>query len=201
MPSFYLATDLLYMVWPPARTSPPVVMPPGYRLRLYREEDAAAYCALANLDGWQDTGWRCSERTLRDMLVRVLPRGFFLVEEIATGALVATATARHRPNADTYDFPFGGEICLVFVHPEHRQRGLGRAMTAVALHRLVEVGYPNIYLNTTEERIPALRLYFGMGFTPLLYTADVTERWRAVCVTLGQPFTPELWPEQAEHWA
>jgi mycothiol synthase len=128
------------------------------------------------------------------MLVRTLPVGLLLVEHEASGALVATVGARHRPDADDYYFPFGGEISLVFVHPAHRRRGLGRAITAAALMRLIEIGYQNIYLNTTDERLPALRLYLTMGFVPFLYEEDLMERWQKICAELAWPFTPDRWP-------
>lgn len=197
MPSFAtfsIPYHMLYMVWPATQTPPPFQLPEGYRLRYYRDEDAAAYCQLVNQDHWRDSGWRCTERSLADMIVRTLPRGFFVVEHETSGALVATATARHRPDADMHYFPWGGEICLVYVHADHRRLGLGRAMTIAALQRLTEVGYANIYLNVMDERLPALNLYFTLGFTPLLYTPEVTGRWQEICGELKRPFTPEGWP-------
>lgn len=197
MSSFSVLTipyHLLYMVWPAAQTPPALQLPAGYQLRSYRDEDAAAYCQLVNLDPWRDSGWRCTERALADLIVRTLPGGFFLVEHAASGALVATATARHRPDADTHYFAWGGEICLVYVHSDHRRRGLGRAMTLAALQRLFEVGYANIYLNVMDERLPALNMYLSLGFTPLLYTPEVTGRWQEICAELKRPFTPEVWP-------
>lgn len=190
------STESLYMVWPQTQeTTPPVTVPPVYRLRYFQDEDAQAYCALVNLDGWRDARWSCTPYTLRHMVERALPKGFFLVEHSATGALVATATARHRPDADSYYFPYGGEICLVFVHPDHRRLGLGRAVTAAALGRLLEVGYSNIYFNVMDERFPALRMYQQMGFLPLLYTEAVAARWQTICTRLHWPFTPEAWPQ------
>jgi mycothiol synthase len=193
---FTIPIPTLYMVWPQtsAPAPPTVALPAGYRLRPYTAADADAYCDLVNIDGWADAGWRCHEKTLRSMLTRTLPAGLLLVEHEASGALVATAAARHRPEADDYYFPFGGEISLVFVHPDHRRQGLGRAITAAALMRLIEIGYQHIYLNTTDKRLPALRLYLTMGFVPFLYEEDLMERWQEICAELNWPFTPEQWP-------
>lgn len=198
MPSLNLfihPTDFLYMLWPTPTPVPAAPLVTGYRLRYFVEADAGAYCALVNLDRWEDTGWRCSEYSLRDMRIRAVPRGFFVIEA-ADGALVATAIARHRPDADTYYFPDGGEVCLVFVHPAHRRQGLGQAVTTATVQRLQEIGYQNIYLNVMDQRLPALQLYFTLGFQPLLYNAGVMARWRQICTTLGHPFAAAQWPQQ-----
>jgi ribosomal protein S18 acetylase RimI-like enzyme len=186
----------LYMLWPaePLAAPPAVTLPTQYRLRPYRSGDDNAYCDLVNLDGWADSGWHCQERTLRTMLYRTLPAGLLLVEEVTGGALVATAAARHRPDGDYYFFPFGGEISVVFVHPDHRRRGLGCAVTAAAVTRLIAAGYSTIYLSTMDERQPAIHLYLSMGFVPFLYEDDQPARWQAICARLGRPFTPEAWP-------
>lgn len=188
--------DFLYMLWPASQPPPMVTLPAAYRLRRFTEADADAYCALVNLDRWEDTGWRCREYSLRDMRIRAVPRGFFVITA-ADGALVSTAIARHRPDADTYYFPDGGEVCLVFVHPAHRRLGLGQAVTTATVQRLQEIGYQNIYLNVMDQRLPALQLYFALGFQPLLYNAGVVARWRQICTTLGQPFAAVHWPQQA----
>lgn len=188
----------LYMIWPKDRVVavPTCVLPPAYQWRYFQAADAQAYCDLVNLDGWRDAQWQCTARSLRYMIDRALPDGFFLVEHGASRTLVATAMARHRPDANTYYFPYGGEICLVFVHPEHRQQGLGRAVTAAVLTRLLAIGYPTIYLNVIDGRLSAIRMYLRLGFIPLLYTPDVTVRWQTICAQLNWPFTPDTWPQQ-----
>lgn len=190
-------TDFLYMLWPHAMAAPAAPLAAGYRLRTFVAADADAYCALVNLDRWADTGWHCRAYSLRDMRMRAVPRGFFVVEA-ADGALAATAIARHRPDADTYYFPDGGEVCLVFVHPAHRRRGLGQVVTTATVQRLQEIGYQNIYLNVMDQRVPALRLYFTLGFQPLLYRQAVIDRWRQICAHLGRPFVDAQWPQQAQ---
>jgi mycothiol synthase len=126
-----------------------------------------------------------------------------VVQEDATGTLVATAMARHRPDAEDYDFPYGGELSLLFTHPDHRRQGLGYAVTAAVLTRLMEVGYPNIYLTTMDGRLPALRLYLRMGWLPFLpddlAEAKLEERWQKVCAELTYPFTPAQWPRTANN--
>lgn len=195
MPSvrlFSRADDFLYMVWPPQQATPAISLAAGYHLRYFVEHDAEAYCALVNLDRWEDTGWRCREYSLHDMVIRAVPRGFFVVEA-ADGTLVATAIARHRPDADTYDFPDGGEVCLVYVHPDQRGQGLGKFVTAAAIQRLQAIGYRNLYLNVADGRLPALRMYLTLGFTPLLYNEGISARWQQICANLHWPFS-ERWP-------
>lgn len=198
MPSVQLfarVDDLLYMLWPASQAAPTSALAAGYHLRYFVEQDAEAYCALVNLDRWEDTGWRCREYSLRDMVIRAVPRGFFVIEA-TNGALVATAVARHRPDADTYDFPDGGEVCLVYVHPDQRRHGLGKFVTAAAVQRLQAIGYRNIYLNVADGRLAALRMYLTLGFTPLLYNEGVLARWQQICVNLNWPFDAG-WPQAA----
>ena len=195
MPSvrlFSRADDFLYMLWPPQQVAPTVALAAGYHLRYFVAPDAEAYCALVNLDRWEDTGWRCREYSLHDMVIRAVPRGFFVVEA-ADGALVATAIARHRPDADTHDFHDGGEVCLVYVHPDHRGHGLGKFVTATVIQRLQAIGYRNLYLNVADGRLPALRMYLALGFTPLLYNEGISARWQQICANLNWPFGDQ-WP-------
>ena len=193
-----VAEEYLYMLWPlHQKVASPAALPPGYQLRIFQEPDAQAYCDLVNLDDWGDQ-WRCTSKALQRMIDSALPQGFFVVEHQATGKLVATGIARHHPNAASYYFPYGGEVGLLFVHPEHRGHGLGRILTIIALNRLLQAGYTTIYLNAMDGRLPALHLYLTLGFAPLLYTVDVTTRWQEICAELDHPFTPETWPHMLE---
>lgn len=174
----------LEMVWP-ARLlkSPPAgPVPEGYRLRQYRPEDRPGHLELMHLAGFQDWG----EARLDGMLKKILPKGFFVIEERASGLLVATAMATHNPEPR---HPFGGELGWVAGHPAHARRGLGRAVCAAVVRRYLRIGYDRIYLKTDDWRLAALKVYLSLGFEPLLYLAEMAGRWDAVCRALGRPFT------------
>jgi len=175
----------LQMVWPERLLgSPPqVVAPEGYTMRQWAEADADAYVALMVKAGFQS--W--SREQLAQTLPSVLPDGFFVVEHAATGALVATAMARHRP---IEGHPFGGELSWVGADPEHTGRGLGMAVSAAVVARLLRAGYRRIYLLTDDRRLAAIRVYRRLGFEPLLFRSDMPERWAKVRQQLGlKPMT------------
>jgi mycothiol synthase len=173
----------LQMIWPPVGRAAPIVgrLPTGYALRTWRDGDAAAYIALMNRAGFE--GW--SEEQLKQELAMCLPRGLFFVVHAASGTLVATACANHRPSSR---HPFGGELGWVASDPDHRGHGLGRAATQAATVRLLEAGYTELYLQTDDFRLAAIHVYLQMGWLPWLYLPDMQPRWRAVCEQLGVPF-------------
>lgn len=179
----------LKMIWPEKlRKSPPEVhIPTGYKLRTYRPGDNEGFYKIMELAGF--TLW--NEELLRPWLSHILPEGWFLIVHRASGEIVATAMANHRPQ-DIH--PFGGELGWVAGHPDHAGNGLGKAVCASVVRRLLQAGYRNIFLNTDDWRMPALSIYLKQGWIPLLYLPDMEERWQEVCAKLYWKFTPEQWP-------
>jgi GNAT superfamily N-acetyltransferase len=168
----------LEMRWPVARGAPETQpLPSDYRLRQFSLSDRAAHAALLLR---ADVG----ECPLEYWLERILPSGFFVVEHVSTGALVATCMAAHQPRER---YPQGGNLGWLATDPEHRGRGLGLAVSAAVTARLVNAGYENIYLTTDDRRLAALALYLDMGWEPVLFDSDMEERWRRVFEALGRP--------------
>ena len=180
----------LKMVWPEhLLNSPPAVhLPIGYTLRTYQPGDEAGFYELMDLAGFGH--W--NDEVMQPWLDMVLPDGWYLIVDGTGGQMVATAIAHHRADAL---HPFGGSLGWLAGHPDHAGKGLGMAVSAAVVHRLLEAGYRNIYLNTEDWRLAALSIYLKLGWVPLLYMSDMEERWRDVCAKLGWPFTPEEWPE------
>ncbi len=179
----------LQMVWPkhllPA--PPEAVIPAGYELRLYRPGDEAGFFTVMSLAGFQD--W--DDQTLAPWLAKVLPDGWFLICQQTTGEIVATAMATHN-SADLH--PFGGELGWVAGHPAHAGQGLGLAICAAVVRRFIRAGYHNLYLQTDDFRLPALKIYLKLGYVPFLFAQDMKDRWQVICERLNWPFTPEDWP-------
>ncbi|MFH1024644.1 MAG: GNAT family N-acetyltransferase [Planctomycetota bacterium] len=169
------------MVWDPARPVPETPIPAGYRLRTFRPGDEGAYVKLLRKAGFTD--W--SEVQRDEVLRTALPDGLFFIEHGAAGTLVATAAAQHGPIPH---FPFGGVLGWVGTDPAHGGKGLGTAVTAAVMRRLAAAGYRNIHLLTDDFRLPAIRVYLRLGWTPDLFAPDMEPRWRAVCVKLGVDF-------------
>jgi len=179
--------DQLHMLWPAGQAAPEAALPVEYLLRIFRPSDADAY--VAPMHGARFTQWDAAHLTAE--LEFVLPDGLFVVEHLRTAALVATAMAEHHASPL---HPFGGELGWVAGDARHAHRGLGRAVCAAVVRRLLAAGYHRIYLKTDDFRLPAITVYLRMGFVPFLYQADMPARWQAVCAQLGWPYTPEVWP-------
>jgi mycothiol synthase len=171
------------MVWPQERLhSPPSFsLPEEYRLRTFRPGDADEHFRLMRAAGFAN--WDLAQ--LAAAVDKCLPEGFSVVEHIPSGHLVASAMAQHHPEEH---HPCGGELGWVAADPDHRGKGLGYAVCAAVVRRLIEIGYRNIYLLTDDPRLPAIRLYLKLGFVPFLHAPDMEGRWRAVCAKLGADF-------------
>ncbi len=179
----------LRMVWPKARLEQPptIEVSPGYRLRTYRPGDEPEFFHVMSLAGFE--GWDTEK--LLPWLQKILPAGWFLVEDAASERVVATAMAVHNPSQY---YPFGGELGWVAAHPDHTGQGLGATVCAAVVTRLLNAGYTNIYLNTDDERYPAIKTYLKLGFRPVLLTADMNERWQRICTALE-------WPHELQEWS
>jgi mycothiol synthase len=44
----------------------------------------------------------------------------------------------------------------------------------------MQAGFRTIYLSTDDHRLPAMRVYLGLGFVPHLWREDMPARWEAV---------------------
>jgi len=171
------------MIWPCARRAMPIIpeLAQGYSLRTYHEGDVAPYIELLRRAGFSN--WDAAKA--QAVLDTVHANGLFFVIHDATQTLVATAAAQNKARQF---HPAGGELGWVAADPQHRGKGLGYAVCAAATRRLIEAGHPTLYLLTDDFRLPAIRVYLRLGWIPFLYTAEMEERWRAVCFGLGIEF-------------
>jgi mycothiol synthase len=190
-----LATDerllpAMYMVWPIDRlpAAPAAVIPNGYVVRSCRESDLPAVRTLIDADG------PIGDRAWEWFVDRIVPGGAFLIVHAESGRPVATASAVHNPRAARYYFPFGGEVGYVTVDPAHRGRGLGRAVVARVVGRLIEAGYRHIFVGVQGWRLPAVKCYLRLGFVPLLHNSELLPRWRRICEQIGWAVTDAEWP-------
>ena len=150
-------------MWRGLEDLPPVELPPTYTIRTYRPGDQAAFVQIKNrvFVGAVAAG--------RDWTVADFQRGFLdsphfhperIFFAIHNGEPVGTASAW----ATAHEGREVGLMHWVAVMPEHRGRGLGKALNVRALHRLAELGYREAVLNTGERREAAVRLYYSLGF-------------------------------------
>jgi GNAT superfamily N-acetyltransferase len=80
-----------------------------------------------------------------------------------------------------------GRIHWVVVHPEHRRRGISKAMMTKAMERLAR-SHPSAMLGTSSGRPWAVKLYLDFGFRPdpgQLERPEIQQGWRDVQSILG----------------
>lgn len=180
----------LFLVLPLKQFDSPPKVPElnnDYLLRTYQEGDEANLARLLRSQGWGN-----DEAHIKEFLDLVIPEGlFFAVHK--TGEIVSTASALHHPLSPHWHFQFGSEIGYVTTLQKHQGKGIGYAISVMATRRLIEAGYKNIRVGTSDHRLSALKIYLKIGFVPFLYTEDSQERWKAVCENLNWSYTPNDW--------
>ena len=163
------------MVIPSLARLPEVAVPAGYAIRTHQPADGAAWCRLIN----DAIGGEYTEERFEQEISGapgLEPADLFFA--VSGEVVVGTAWARHRPGRVGY-------VHMVAVAPEHRGRGVGRALVVSVLHRFREAGVASAMLETDDVRLPAIRLYLALGFRPELTHDSHAERWRRVRRELG----------------
>lgn len=166
----------------------PVEMPTGYRIRGLREGD---------FDAWKRMHRRAVPSFSEKNLVEwwgfyqavALPNGIFFAKD-AQGRAIASAGCIHESRDGAY--PFTGQLAWVVTDPDHQGRGIAAALCTRCVHRLIEIGYESILVQTGDDLLPAIRLYLRLGFEPMFYEPGMEERWRDI-YRLNQT----AWPSQA----
>ena len=91
------------------------------------------------------------------------------------GKDIATTTAVEKES-----FPGEGWFRMVGVDPDSRGIGAGKLIALAALHSLAERGYKTVVLSTDDDRIPAISLYYRLGFRPIFTHESHTKRWEKI---------------------
>lgn len=172
--------EQLHMILPPERFPHvrSLPLPPAYEIRTWKAGDDEGWSRLMRAAGFADWG----PEPMRVALDAALPEGVFFAVHRPDGGIVATAMAGHN---GTVLHPFGGELGWVATDPAHRGHRLGAAVTAEATRRFLAAGYREIYLRTDDFRLPAVKIYLELGWSPLLHLPDMEHRWSVIAAGLG----------------
>lgn len=189
----------LFLLWPELQEPPEPSVPDPYVIKTHESDDRPALIDLMNVAGYDERSGVLNGRWLE----LCLPDGVFFARHQQSGAVVATVSAVHNTRGGM--FPFGGEVGMLAVHPEHRGRGLGSGLAASAINRLLSAGYRSIRVavgpwplvaetGRADDNLFAIRTYLRLGFVPLLYSGAPEARWRSIFQRIEHPFTPDQWP-------
>jgi ribosomal protein S18 acetylase RimI-like enzyme len=153
---------------PPPRACAP------YALRDFRPGDEAGWLAVLAA-AFPDKGWT-PQKLREEFLGRPIwsPARVLLVTDAAGTPVACAAAWRHD-----WCEPDTGLLHWVATSPEHRGRGLARAVVRAALVRMHDAfGCRAAALVTQVHRIAAIRLYLSERFLPDMTCADdMDERW------------------------
>jgi mycothiol synthase len=165
----------LQMVW--HVTTPPALpsLPGGYLLRQVRGDEKRAYEELFNL------AWPYKDK-FDDVSDGALDGGFFVVEDAASGLLVSSCVAFKAGVFKAH--PETGSLGWLVTDPQHAGKGLAKGVVVAVMKRLSNEGYGAVYLSTEDERIAAIHIYLKLGWTPVLHTGGMEERWQSIKAAL-----------------
>jgi mycothiol synthase len=160
---------------PPLTDIPEPQLPPGYELRAGAENLAETWvrainAAFGDKDPWTVERFEASFANQPQFD----PEGFFFVWH--GDEPVATAFAwRDAPEEDTW-----GRVHWVGVTPEHRGKGLARAVVTAVMRHHAARGMKRVFLETQGFRQPAIRLYLSLGFRPAPRNEEEEAIWERV---------------------
>ena len=138
---------------------PELVLPPGLRMRGYRDADADDVIAVnaAAFAAHPEQGSMDADNLAERMAEPWFDPDGLLVAEDADGTLLGFHwTKRHDQRL--------GEVYVVGISPAAQGRGLGRLLTLAGLHHLVEAGVDEVLLYVESDNLPAVHVYSGLGF-------------------------------------
>jgi mycothiol synthase len=159
--------------------APPV--PTGYVLRQLRDGEERKYNALFHL-AFHDEG------RYPEIQERRLDGGFFVVEHLASGDLVASCLAMRGSSSPRH--PETGQLGWLVTDPSHTRKSLGTIVSACVTNRLAAEGYARPFLGTEDVRLPAIAIYLKLGWRPYIYRDEMESRWRSIFAGLGREFEP-----------
>jgi len=189
-------TDLIgspdiIMVWPEGQSLLDPKPPADYSVRSLPPEHDSLWIEIHRqaIPSFQATD-------LKEWLERyrsfALDEGILVAIYDQTGEAVATAGSIAHSKGGM--FPSGGQLAWVATVPQHRKKGLGAWLCALATSRLQRDGFRRIFLSTGDDLTQAIRVYLRLGYVPCLYASDQRERWSRICKEIDWKFEPDNWP-------
>jgi GNAT superfamily N-acetyltransferase len=80
-----------------------------------------------------------------------------------------------------------GRIHWVAIVPAEQGKGLAKPLLAAVCDRLKKLGYSRTHLTTQTCRIPAINLYAGFGFAPVIDSDKDRQIWKELAKHIKYP--------------
>jgi mycothiol synthase len=162
----------------PLTNLPECKVPASYSIRHFQPGDEAGWDEIIR-DSFKDPG-NSFDKTMKSDKAYEPERVLFVCYN---GKPVATAAAWHRPEWGENT----GYLHMVGTHSSYAGRGLGLQASLAALHRMAAEGRTEAVLQTDDFRIPAIKIYLKLGFSPVIVHESQPARWKAVFNAIGRP--------------
>jgi GNAT superfamily N-acetyltransferase len=167
---------------------PAIVMPRGYSVRQFREEDRSLWADIETSVG----EFPDKERALARFSVEFGPhlddmKERCLILTDSSGRGVGTTTAWYNEDFLSGEY---GRIHWVAVRPESQGQGLGKALVASAL-KLMTRWHGKAYLTTQTTSWIAIQMYLDFGFRPFITKVDEEEGWELLRSKIASPLLKE----------
>jgi len=159
-------------------------LPRGYTYATHDESYIDKWISV--MDGAIGSEWT-SEKFYKSMLdlPGLSPEGIFYVLN-DNGEAVATAAGVCDHGGDIGT----GQLHMVAVRPDCRGLRLGGSVSAKAINYMYDKGMRRIMLTTDDRRLPAIKIYLGLNFIPVLHDNTMPQRWKDVSVILNRDALP-----------
>ena len=99
--------------------------------------------------------------------------------------IIGTATAW----LDNQNEKSPGRIHWLAIIPQEQGKGFAKPLLTVVCKRLRELGHSKTYLTTQTVRIPAINLYAGFGFAPVIDSGRDREIWEKLREHIKYPLS------------
>lgn len=172
----------LCMLRPTLDDLPDFALPLGYTIRTSQDGDAAHWARIIS-ESFEDAGFDEArfESAMKNHPVYQPERIFFVC---APDGLPCGTASAYRNESFGSDM---GYLHYVGVCPAHTGKRLGAAVSLAVLRKFVSEGLRGAVLHTDDFRLPALRTYLNLGFSPMIVHENQPTRWNAVFTRLGLP--------------
>jgi len=160
---------------------PELVVPEPYTLLTLERDDITAWAALLGQNG-EFGEWSVEQATpyFGPDSHMPLAGSFFLTQH---GEPVATAQLHLNPDGPYTPVPELGWVAVSLAHRGHR---LGSVVSLAVLHYAASTGHREVFLQTDDHRVAAIKMYLRLGFEPWMHDPTAPERWRAVLAVVAQ---------------
>ena len=150
-----------------------IVVPEGFLLRNFEEQDIddlLSILSLSKLNYWDKEKF---DKNIKGFV----EKGLFVVIDKSNQKVVSTMAARVRPSRNHCKT---GDIGWLCTDPKYRGKGLGYIVAAASVNCLLSNGYDDIYVNTDDHRLSAIKIFLKLGFKPSIYKNTMHRRWNLI---------------------